>query len=351
MTYSKTIKSLFLIGFILWQGGCWQISIYANDLEDAIRNIRGRESQFCTEKNVDNGQNIDVETNCFFPDKSISDQDIYIENQISWHTDSNLIIRTRKNIIFKSGGKIINNGHGSVVLMAGMEPGKTKPYDGTVMFEEPSQIEMLRGGKVKIYYNPSKGKERHKYHNPTIFSTKLPRLKIESYMLVNSVYDLQGITACLSCNYALSQNIDASITKTWNDGKGFIPIKGSDHTPFSGSLYGNNYTIENLYINRPEEDMVGLFGSVTGYNEYFSKIKHLNLNNVFIRGKTCVAVIAHTTGIEVDDIHLKNEDIRGESKVGFVMGCILNNSHKNISASSTMDSQKLIGSCLRCKND
>ena len=40
-------------------------------------------------------------------------------------------------------------------------------------------------------------------------------------MLVNSIYDLQMINLFLSGNYALSTNIDASVTKEWDSGKGF----------------------------------------------------------------------------------------------------------------------------------
>jgi hypothetical protein len=54
--------------------------------------------------------------------------------------------------------------------------------------------------------------------------------------------DLSGI-------YYLMNDIDASVTTTWNGGAGFIPI-GTSGSKFMGKLYGNGYTINNLYINR-----------------------------------------------------------------------------------------------------
>lgn len=64
-------------------------------------------------------------------------------------------------------------------------------------------------------------------------------------------------------DWTLEADIDASETIEWNDGEGFSPM-GSFALTFSGSFNGNGYTISNLFINRPAETGVGLFGVVTG---------------------------------------------------------------------------------------
>ncbi len=69
--------------------------------------------------------------------------------------------------------------------------------------------------------------------------------------------NLQGITG--ATNYALGSNIDASATSSWNAGAGFAPISG-----FTGSFNGLGHSISNLFINLPNIDNVGLFGSTTG---------------------------------------------------------------------------------------
>ncbi len=71
-------------------------------------------------------------------------------------------------------------------------------------------------------------------------------------------------------------NIDASPTKTWNSGQGFSPI-GSGGS-FEGSYEGDGYTIDGLYINRPTEYYVGLFGFVAG------TVKNLFVTNVNLTG-------------------------------------------------------------------
>ena len=74
--------------------------------------------------------------------------------------------------------------------------------------------------------------------------------------------------------YKLTCDLDASETKSWNNGKGFIPIgmetpsnkrfreKGKKYPPFLGNFDGGGHSISNLYIRRPEEDYAALFGKV-----------------------------------------------------------------------------------------
>ena len=62
--------------------------------------------------------------------------------------------------------------------------------------------------------------------------------------------------------YALGNDIDASETQAWNDGKGFVPV-GNQSAWFWGSFDGRRYTVKGLYINRGSEDFVGLFGYIS----------------------------------------------------------------------------------------
>jgi len=48
--------------------------------------------------------------------------------------------------------------------------------------------------------------------------------------------------------------------KTWDGGKGFLPIGNYDDGNFNESYDGQNFRINNLSINRPEESIVGLLG-------------------------------------------------------------------------------------------
>lgn len=65
-------------------------------------------------------------------------------------------------------------------------------------------------------------------------------------------------------------------------GAGWNPI-GTNAKPFNGTLGGNMFVINNLYINRPTVDYVGLFGQNSG------AINALVLKNVNVTGKNdCV---------------------------------------------------------------
>lgn len=305
-----------------------------------------------------------IDTNCFFPKKVPTNNDIYVNEQIDWNRDDNLVLLTKGNIIFGKNGKVTSTKNGSIILKAGMMPGEKEVYDSTVRFEgDIFQVENLGDGIIKIYYNPIKGKNGHKYLNPIVYSNKLPGTKLETYMLVNDIYDLQGITSCLYGNYALSQDIDASPTKEWNDGKGFFPIKewnAENPTPFSGIFDGNNHVIKYIYINRPLESNVGIFGDVTGVNEYHSVLKNFTIKNAFIRGRYCVgAAVGQATRVKIFNVYSTGSDIDGKEKPGEVFGCIFENTHRAISADNNdvyengtlkgRNETKLFGVCVRCK--
>ena len=70
----------------------------------------------------------------------------------------------------------------------------------------------------------------------------------------------------------------------WADGNGWEPI-GTLASHFAGSFDGNNYTISNLYINRPTTDNIGLFGDIN------ATITNISLEEVYIIGKNYVGAL------------------------------------------------------------
>jgi hypothetical protein len=78
-------------------------------------------------------------------------------------------------------------------------------------------------------------------------SINLPKTRT-TYHITN-VWELQNMSDDLSGDYILDNNIDASITSTWNAGAGFEPI--GQPTQFTGTFNGYNNSINNLFINRP----------------------------------------------------------------------------------------------------
>ncbi|MCL1827497.1 MAG: T9SS type A sorting domain-containing protein [Candidatus Cloacimonetes bacterium] len=108
--------------------------------------------------------------------------------------------------------------------------------------------------------------------------------------------------------FCQTADIDATETINWNEGQGFIPIgaawdihgyddgHGYSNTPFYGDYSGNNYTINNLYINTHRDSLAlgdyyvstaGLFGHIER-----ALVSNLHLVNVNITGNVRVGAIA-----------------------------------------------------------
>ena len=103
------------------------------------------------------------------------------------------------------------------------------------------------------------------------------------YQIVD-IYGLQGIGSpsdkLLADSFILDNNINydsgtqtvTNSTINWNGGDGtdggagFVPIGegGSVTKPFTGTFNGNNFIVAGFYFNRPDDDLTGMFGEVSG---------------------------------------------------------------------------------------
>ncbi len=93
--------------------------------------------------------------------------------------------------------------------------------------------------------------------------------------------------------------------------KGFEPIP-----EFSGVFIGNNKTIIGLYINRPDEDSVGLFRSLSPT----AKVTGLMLDSLVIKGKNYVGGLAGVDkGAVLDEIYV-DSDVSAQNNVGAIVG-------------------------------
>ncbi len=160
--------------------------------------------------------------------------------------------------------------------------------------------------------------------------------------IIEDALDLQNMSSDLDAHYALSGDIDASATRTWNAGAGFMPV-GRKNTPFIGSLDGRNNTITGLFIKRSAIEYVGLFGSigasgsvkdvglvqgdVTG-NNYAGALAGANLGKVMGVRSTgrvsstgyCVGgLVGYNDGGTVGGSHVTG-NVAGGSSVGGLVG-------------------------------
>src|SRR5512136_854284 len=116
--------------------------------------------------------------------------------------------------------------------------------------------------------------------------------------IIYDVTDLQNMILDLDAYYELANDIDASITSTWNGGAGFVPV-GTSSIPFTGNFDGKGFFIYALYIDRFTTYDIGLFG----YAEN-ATIANVGLVAVDIRGKSSVgALVGDAWETDINDCY------------------------------------------------
>jgi hypothetical protein len=81
---------------------------------------------------------------------------------------------------------------------------------------------------------------------------------------IATLADLQAVSNDLAGHYRLVSDIDATDTKNWHGGRGFVPLGEAMSNAFAGVFDGNGHIIRNLWINRPYGVGIGLFGGING---------------------------------------------------------------------------------------
>lgn len=168
---------------------------------------------------------------------------------------------------------------------------------------------------------------------------------IESPYIITNARGLDMIRTNQFAYYKLGNDIDLTYDTQnkdglfYNDGKGWEPIKYSSFSfisnivntsdGFSGGLDGDGHTIKGLYINRPSENVVGLFANT--YNQNYSDvyIKNLTLSDVNITGNNFVgALLGHAWGgtyekvLDISNVKVLNGIVNGNKYVGGIVGNI-----------------------------
>ncbi len=132
--------------------------------------------------------------------------------------------------------------------------------------------------------------------------------------------DLQGMNFDPTGNYVLGADINASATSGWTGG-GFAPVgiytfspNPYVYTPYTGQFDGLGHTISNLYINRPTENYVGLFGYTSGAN-----FRNVALTGVNITGMSSVGGLVGVAYGAISNSSVSGT-VTGTSNVGGLEG-------------------------------
>lgn len=151
--------------------------------------------------------------------------------------------------------------------------------------------------------------------------------------LIFSVYQLQSINKKRSAHYALGTNIDASSTKNWNGGKGFLPIDS-----FYGSLDGREHAISNLFINNSASN-TGLFS----YLDINVSIRNIFMMNADISGTKNVGIVAGDSTLAVmSNVHVSGKVSATGDNAGGVVGSSSTNM-TNVSSKADVKGNAYVG--------
>ena len=129
--------------------------------------------------------------------------------------------------------------------------------------------------------------------------------------LIANITHLQNMRfSSNSAHYKLINDIDATITATWNAGSGFVPLPW-----FGGNFDGDGFSITGFFINRPGGGQTALFSSI-GNNAI---IKDLNFINANITGGNNTALVAGASGGTIENI-VATGTVSGLGNVGGLVG-------------------------------
>lgn len=140
--------------------------------------------------------------------------------------------------------------------------------------------------------------------------------KVNGYMWVENLLQLQAMETKLDGYYALRNSIDANYSADGNyyypvndtdDKKGFASI-GDDINKFTGRFDGLGYDIFDLNIKRADENYVGLFGYAEG-----AVIRNFTLNSGSVTGGSNTgAAVGKAENSTVENI-INTADVNGNS--------------------------------------
>jgi hypothetical protein len=140
---------------------------------------------------------------------------------------------------------------------------------------------------------------------------------------IRTWYELHAVTDNLGGSYILMNDLDSTTSgyeelssPTANGGAGWQPI-GTTDNPFTGTLDGQGYEIRDLFINRPDESDVGLFGWVGERGV----IKNLGVVNTDVTGLAGIGgLIGENAGTVSNSYSTGNVTDGGWGWVGGLIG-------------------------------
>ena len=137
----------------------------------------------------------------------------------------------------------------------------------------------------------------------------------QGYTVIKTADELQAMKDDLDGKYILMNDIDLSGYDWTQIGSANLDT-GDLSQAFTGEFNGNGYVVRNLTINKPTEDLAGLFGIVNG-----GTIENVGLENINVTGGRFVGALAG--GAEqgkITNCFVKGATVSGTYCVGGLVG-------------------------------
>ncbi len=139
----------------------------------------------------------------------------------------------------------------------------------------------------------------------------------QGYTVIKTADELQAMKDDLDGKYILMNDIDLS-------GYDWTPIgtvdfdTGDLSQAFTGEFNGNGYVVRNLTINKPTEDVAGLFGAVNG-----GTIENVGLENINVAGGATAGALAGAVQGKITNCFVNEASISGTYYVGGLVGYVV----------------------------
>jgi hypothetical protein len=139
---------------------------------------------------------------------------------------------------------------------------------------------------------------------------------------IDGWHHLDNVRNHLDAHFILMNDLDSSTagyaelaSETANDGKGWQPI-GVNADAFRGSFDGQGYEIGDLFINRPAESGVGLFGFAGGT----AVVQDVGVVSADVTGGARVAGLVGSNNGTVSSTYSSGGSVAGADRVGGLVG-------------------------------
>ena len=161
----------------------------------------------------------------------------------------------------------------------------------------------------------------------------------DPYLILNPIQlnQIRNFQNMFGVYFKLMADIDlADFLEDEDPMQGWLPISS-----FRGVLDGNGKTITGLWVNRPNDNNIGLFANISG-----TTIKNLNLVDCSINGKDKVgALTGYASGSHILNCSIKGR-INGNTNVGGCVGCANEIEISEVICSAKIDAKEDVGGII-----